>query len=225
MQVDHLALALAVTVRHDGNGGVADDLAEPAGLTAWVRGQGPALEEFGFSVAGEDGRGGPDRQVLFRADRAALDAAVEVRTALRALFARAVLPGAPSKADAGRLPDAGAALERLNAAAARVPVTPRLAWPADARPVADCAATGRHPAADLLAAALARAGIAFLAGPDSARLRACPAPRCVRYFVQAHARQEWCKPSCGNRARVARHHARHRTPSAEGSNPPAATAG
>ncbi|MFD7716019.1 CGNR zinc finger domain-containing protein [Streptomyces sp. NPDC059814] len=25
-------------------------------------------------------------------------------------------------------------------------------------------------------------------------------------------RQEWCTPSCGNRARVARHHERHRTP-------------
>ncbi|WP_225853148.1 CGNR zinc finger domain-containing protein [Micromonospora sp. AMSO1212t] len=41
------------------------------------------------------------------------------------------------------------------------------------------------------------------------RLRACPAPRCVRYFLQEHARQQWCKPSCGNRARVARHYQRH----------------
>ncbi|MGO4751944.1 CGNR zinc finger domain-containing protein, partial [Streptomyces sp. 2MCAF27] len=65
--------------------------------------------------------------------------------------------------------------------------------------------------ADRLVAALARDAIGFLAGPERERLRACPAPRCVRYFVKDHPRQEWCKPSCGNRARVARHHhRRHR---------------
>ncbi|WP_030599839.1 ABATE domain-containing protein, partial [Kitasatospora aureofaciens] len=32
-----LALDLALTVRHDGHGGVADDLSDLAGLTAWVR--------------------------------------------------------------------------------------------------------------------------------------------------------------------------------------------
>ncbi|MYS74029.1 hypothetical protein GTY88_26960, partial [Streptomyces sp. SID5926] len=42
------------------------------------------------------------------------------------------------------------------------------------------------------------------------RLRACHAPRCVRYFLKEHPRQEWCRPSCGNRARVARHQDRQR---------------
>ncbi|MFJ1549216.1 CGNR zinc finger domain-containing protein [Streptomyces sp. NPDC088246] len=32
----------------------------------------------------------------------------------------------------------------------------------------------------------------------------------MRYFIKGHPRQEWRKPSCGNRARVARHHERHR---------------
>src|SRR4051794_28224820 len=32
-----LALDLALTIRHDGHGGVADDLADPAGLATWVR--------------------------------------------------------------------------------------------------------------------------------------------------------------------------------------------
>ncbi|MFP3992446.1 CGNR zinc finger domain-containing protein, partial [Streptomyces sp. E11-3] len=66
------------------------------------------------------------------------------------------------------------------------------------------------PAHAQLTAAIARAAIAFLAGPDRAKLRACHGPRCVRYFLKEHPRQEWCKPSCGNRARVARHHERHR---------------
>lgn len=60
-----------------------------------------------------------------------------------------------------------------------------------------------------LAAVLARAAIAFLAGPDLVRLRACTAPRCVRYFLKEHGRQEFCKPPCGNRARAARHYQRH----------------
>ncbi|CAG6392582.1 CGNR zinc finger domain-containing protein [Streptomyces cocklensis] len=202
MPADHLALDLAVTIRHDGHGGVADDLAEPAGLTGWVRTHAADLQA--------DLAAGPYAAATFTADDAVLAAAVEVRTAVRALFARAVLPGPPSSADADRLPTARQALDRLNAAAALVPVTPRLDWPQGGA-AAECRTVAGAPApADLLAAALARHAIGFLAGPDRELLRACPAPRCVRYFVKEHARQEWCKPSCGNRARVARHHARQR---------------
>lgn len=114
MDVDHLALDLAVTIRHDGHGGVADDLAEPAGLTRWAREHAEELAAHGFPPP-DDG---------FGADAEALAGAVEVRTAVRALFARAVLPGPPSAADAGKLPPAAQALARLNAASARVPVTP-----------------------------------------------------------------------------------------------------
>ncbi|MFG1810726.1 CGNR zinc finger domain-containing protein [Streptomyces sp. NPDC049040] len=203
MQGDHLALELAVTIRHDGRGGVADDLADPAGLTRWVRSHADALRA--------DLAAGPYTAADFTADTAALAAAVEVRTAVRSLFARAVLPGEPSPADADRLPPSRQALVRLNAAAALVPFSPHLDWPQDGAATATPAVTGTPAPADLLAAALARHAIAFLASPARDRLRACPAPRCVRYFVKEHARQEWCKPSCGNRARVARHHARHRT--------------
>jgi predicted RNA-binding Zn ribbon-like protein len=62
-----------------------------------------------------------------------------------------------------------------------------------------------------LIATLARAAIDFLSGPHREQLRACNAPRCVRYFVKTHGRQEWCKPSCANRARAARHYQRHNT--------------
>ncbi|WP_405578311.1 CGNR zinc finger domain-containing protein [Streptomyces sp. NBC_01190] len=208
MDVDHLALDLAVTIRHDGHGGVADDLAEPAGLTRWAREHAEELAAHGFPPP-DDG---------FGADAEALAGAVEVRTAVRALFARAVLPGPPSAADAGKLPPAAQALARLNAASARVPVTPLLDWPPAGPPAARCAAPGAATAADRLAAALARSAVAFLTGPDRDRLRACPAPRCVRYFVKEHARQEWCKPSCGNRARVARHHARRRAGTGTGTD-------
>ncbi|SDK17964.1 CGNR zinc finger domain-containing protein [Streptomyces indicus] len=184
-----LVLDLALTIRHDGHGGVADDLTDPDGLTVWVRQRLPELGEF-------------------TADAGTLAAVRDLRAAVRALFAKAVRPAEPSPADARRLLPESEAVARLNAAAARVPVVPVFDWTGEPasllRPVA--AATP----ADVLVAELARAAIAFLAGPDRGRLRACHAPRCVRYFLKEHPRQEWCKPSCGNRARVARHHERHR---------------
>ena len=53
-----------------------------------------------------------------------------------------------------------------------------------------------------------------LASPAADELRACQAPRCVRYFRKNRG-QEWCKPSCANRARVARYAERHQA-TAEG---------
>jgi len=186
-----LTLDLALTVRHDGHGGVADDLTDPAGFTAWAQAH-PGTATPGF-VAGA----------------AELAAVRELRAAVRALFARAVRPGAPSPADAARLMPVQDAVALLNAAAARTPTVPVLHWAEDAEPVVENLVPDGE---DDLAAVLARAAIAFLAGPDRERLRACHAPRCVRYFLKEHPRQEWCKPACGNRARVARHHERHRKP-------------
>lgn len=187
-----LALDLALTVRYDGHGGVADDLADPAALTTWVRAHPDTV---------------PDA-TAFAADQASLTAVRDLRAAVRALFAHAVRPAEPSRADAARLLPVPEAVARLNAAAARTPTVPVLHWPEGAEPaVRTGAADGRHD----LTATLAQAAIAFLAGPDRQRLRACHAPRCTRYFLKEHPRQEWCRPSCGNRARVARHHDRHKT--------------
>lgn len=198
MSGTRLALDLALTVRHDGRGGVADDLGTPDGLTAWVRDRPDLLGRLPLPVD-------------WTAREADLDTVRSLRAAVRALFAHAVRPGEPSPADAAWLIPVEDALGRLNAAAAAVPVVPRLDWPREAPPVARHRPTG-DAGVHALPAALARAAIGFLAGPDRAALRACHAPRCVRYFLKEHPRQEWCTPSCGNRARVARHHERHRTP-------------
>jgi predicted RNA-binding Zn ribbon-like protein len=187
-----LALDLVLTVRHDGRGGVTDDLTDPAALTAWVRARPDTLP-------------GVERCL---ADATRLTAVRDLRTALRALFAHAVRPAQPSPADATRLLPVPEALRRVNEAAARTPTVPVLTWDESDDPV-----VRRRPVpdgGDDLTAVLAQAAIGFLAGPDRQRLRACHAPRCVRYFLKEHPRQEWCKPSCGNRARVARHHERHR---------------
>ncbi|MFJ6567740.1 CGNR zinc finger domain-containing protein [Streptomyces sp. NPDC091292] len=199
MDASPLALDLALTVHHDGHGGTTDDLTEPGGLTAWVRERQDTLKAVCAPAA------------PFTADAASLAAVREVRTAVHALFAHAVRPGGPGPADAHRPLPAADAVARLNTAAGRVPTVPVLHWTEDAEPVVRHAPVGPAAGADLLAAVLATAALTFLAGPDRARLRACHAPRCVRYFLKEHPRQQWCKPSCGNRARVARHHERHRT--------------
>ncbi|MEV7595859.1 CGNR zinc finger domain-containing protein [Kitasatospora sp. NPDC089797] len=191
----YLALELAGTIRHDGNGGVADDLTSVSGLASWVEAHEELLAAEGFAAG-------------FLADEATWTGVLAVRAGLRALLARAVSPAPPSRADADRLPPADQALSRLNTAAAHCPVVPRLHWPADAAPVARLHPAPADSPADL-PAALARAAIAFLSGPDLPRLRACTAPRCVRYFLKEHGRQEFCKTSCSNRARAARHYQRH----------------
>ncbi|MFE6776750.1 CGNR zinc finger domain-containing protein [Streptomyces sp. NPDC057702] len=196
-----LALELVSTVRHDGDGGVTDDLATIQGTTRW-------LQERGDLLAGHVPAGGlaVDEQLRL--------GIVELRQAVRALFARVVSPAPPSPADAHRLMPPDQAMAHLNASAAREPVAPQIHWPPDGEPIVRLLSARDDPDVRLVSA-LARSAIDFLGGPPRTRLRACAAPRCVRYFLQSHGRQEWCKPSCGNRARAARHYRRQHT-SAEG---------
>ncbi|TJZ98860.1 CGNR zinc finger domain-containing protein [Actinacidiphila oryziradicis] len=197
----YLALELAGTIRHDGDGGVADDLGDPQGLTAWVR------SRAGLFDGVVDTRS-------FTADEQAMTTVVSLREAVRALFARAVSPAPPSSADAHRLISVDDAVERINTAARHVPTSPQLAWPTEAPPSLQTVVPHTPPGPlEALSAALARSAIDFLTGPRYEQLCACTAPRCVRYFLKGHARQEFCKPSCSNRARAARHYQRHRSPS------------
>ncbi|MEU4473551.1 ABATE domain-containing protein [Micromonospora sp. NPDC023888] len=192
-----LALALVSTIRHDGNGGVADDLGDVDGLTAWLREQAEPLREY---------VGGLDAVASTADEQTRLDV-VAVRRAARTLFAVAVRPGPPSRADSSSLLSPPEAVSRLNQAAAALPVRPVLSWAQEGTPTLTWQGEAVDPRVRLTAG-LARAAIEFLASPARDELRACPAPRCVRYFVKDHPRQEWCKPSCGNRARVARHYHR-----------------
>lgn len=194
--VDSLALDLASTIRHDGTGGVADDLVTPADLTTWVRDRAGHLGTWATG---------------FHADEAALERVLAIRQAARALFAHAIRPSPPSAADAHRLPPLGRAVDRVNAAAALVPTVIQLRWPDDS-PVARLVPATPAGSSSHLDAALAQAVIRLLTGPRGRDLRACAAPRCVRYFLKGHGRQEFCKPSCGNRARAARHYRRHHDP-------------
>ena len=64
-------------------------------------------------------------------------------------------------------------------------------------------------ATQIVLAAIAHETIGLVSGPRARDLRACGAPGCVLAFVKDHPRRAWCSPACGNRARQARHYARH----------------
>ncbi|TDU91534.1 CGNR zinc finger protein [Kribbella voronezhensis] len=192
-----LAFELAATIRHDGQGGVADLLGTDRGLAEWVDGIGPL-------ASGVLGR--PFDPSALTVDDDLRQALFAVRRAVRSLFARAVSPAPPSRADADRLLEPAVALAVLNKAADKLG-TSHLDWPADGLPATTWSVRSSDPTA-LLVGAVGRSGIDFLTSPDRARLRACPAARCVKYFLQDDPRQTWCSPSCGNRERVNRHYQR-----------------
>ena len=194
-----LAFALAATVKHDGHGGIADLLSTPEEAVAWLT----EHEQLVAQVLGaESGLGRfvhPNRTETLPNLREEL---VRIRGAVRALFARAVAPGEPSKADAARLTSVEDALRMVNRAADRLGTT-HLEWTEE--PSVRWMCRSEDPVA-VLVGAVGRSAIDFLVSPDRARLRACPAARCVKYFLQDDPRQTWCSPACGNRERVNRHY-------------------
>jgi predicted RNA-binding Zn ribbon-like protein len=64
--------------------------------------------------------------------------------------------------------------------------------------------------ADMLTALVARDAILLLSGPTRCQVAECAAPDCRMLFLRASARpRAWCSSAhCGNRSRVAAHHAR-----------------
>lgn len=52
---------------------------------------------------------------------------------------------------------------------------------------------------------IAEDAISLLAGKADG-VYACQAPGCIMYFIPTTERRRWCSATCGNRARVARHH-------------------
>ncbi|GAA0832857.1 CGNR zinc finger domain-containing protein [Streptosporangium amethystogenes subsp. fukuiense] len=187
------ALEFVSTVRATRTG-LTDLLSDVQGMTAWGR---EHAAELGVD---------PD----FTASEELRSEVVELRQAVRALFARAVAPGAASDADAHRLPDFAESLDLVNAAALAVPSAPRLEWPAGQAPRARTVPGVAATESERIRATLATSAIELLAGPRREQIRVCPAPRCVLYFLKEHPRQEWCSLGCGNRARAARHYRQHR---------------
>ena len=183
-----LALALVSTIGHDGAGGISDDFETSGGVARWISEYCPGLAPKGLEL------GLPD---TVRA----------IRQAARALFAMTVRPAPPSRADAKRLMPDGEAVALLTGAVAAL--EPTYTYGVEGNRVFTDRATDLTRADVVIPGLLAISVLDFLAGPNVTELRSCQAPRCVRYFLKHHGRQTWCKESCGNRARVARHAARN----------------
>ncbi|AMW08519.1 hypothetical protein A4E84_02670 [Streptomyces qaidamensis] len=153
-----LALDLALTIRHDGNGGVTDHVTARVNLTAWARAHPEVLPRTARNRSGhtdtpavtadsarrgdrEDTATGTARHRGRRPVMAALPGApptprgsppgASCGPPVRALFARAVRPGEPSSADAGRLMRWRETVRLLDEAAARTPAVLVLDWPED----------------------------------------------------------------------------------------------
>jgi predicted RNA-binding Zn ribbon-like protein len=171
--------------------GVHDALPDAAGLTAWLSAiaRRPELADLAASP---------------RDDPAAVAEYRVLRDALRALAAYSTGDKRPIAAHA----DAEGALAVLNRASALAPSWPELEWDSKLgpRPRTRCDNT----TAMAVLSRMAGQAISLFSAPGRAELRACYGPGCVLYFVRDHPRREWCSPVCGNRARVARHYARHR---------------
>ena len=101
----------------------------------------------------------------------------------------------------GSLP--AAAVRRVNEASECVPRTIAL----DTRGEVRERELSRSRSASALAE-IARAAIGLLGGPDRDRVRRCPS--CGDRFLASRPDRRWCSAACGNRARVARHYAKHR---------------
>lgn len=99
------------------------------------------------------------------------------------------------------------ALKTINAYAARAPITLVARQVADGDVVVE--PTSHGSPTDVLFGELSRSALALLAEPTREHLEVCRAPGCILFFLKRHPRQQWCSPGCGNRARVARHYARH----------------
>lgn len=97
------------------------------------------------------------------------------------------------------------AIRALNEASAAVPTWPALDADDPRRPVRRTDTAGGSATARILAS-IARSAIDLVGNGEG--LRVCPARRCGRVFVASRGTQVWCSPACGNRTRVARHHAR-----------------
>lgn len=99
------------------------------------------------------------------------------------------------------------ALATVNDALAGRPPVPRLTWGVAGPQVRSDPAT--TCSGDLLRA-LALDAVTLISGEDMRLVRSCEHPGCALRFLARNPRRRWCcAAGCGNRARVARHYARH----------------
>lgn len=173
--------------------GVHDSLATAAEAGGWITALAPHL---GPAALG-------DHVIKFTAKD--VTDLRRLRDAARRLAARRTED--PRERAASAIAEAQDAVATLNACAGHAPSWPVLEFYGKSSFSVRSEATGTS--AEALLGFLAAETITLFGQGDSLDLRACLAPGCVLYFVKDHPRREWCSTACGNRARAARHYARH----------------
>ena len=182
---EHASTALAlVNTEIEPRGQPVDLLSDGRTLADWLRARGLRVGRSA-SVADQD---------LYRVR--------ELRTAIRAVFTARATGRRPSRA----------AVATINAVAALVASTPRLAWADDGPGRETVWVRGAARAMDVALAEIAANAITTLLGDSGSRLRLCEAHGCNRMFIQDHRRRRWCSRACGDRVRVARHHRKTNEP-------------
>ncbi|WP_157406359.1 CGNR zinc finger domain-containing protein, partial [Actinomadura chibensis] len=152
-----------------------------------------------------------DAPVAAAADRVTGDDLARLRRlrdALRRLAAE--LTGDPRAAAASAIGELETAVRTVNEHVYSARSTPILELTGDGGVVEEFRTTG--PPGELVIGAMAAEAVHFFGRWRDLDLRACLAPGCVLYFIKNHPRREWCSTACGNRARAARHYARHGKP-------------
>lgn len=176
-----LPIELANT-RYAVRGQLKDGLATTDHLAAWLR-----------DSRGRFRTGLSDADVL-GATATDLGVARQLRDAVHDLLTAVVSASDPPER----------AIATVNRVARAVPRWPQLQW--GEVPKVESGTRGQPLPAAL--AEIADVAVDLFAGAHRNLIRACRAPGCVLFFLKDHPRRTWCSEGCGNRARVARYHAR-----------------
>ncbi|WP_350276397.1 CGNR zinc finger domain-containing protein [Kribbella sp. HUAS MG21] len=128
-----------------------------------------------------------------------LTAARELRDAIR------TVASAITDDDTDGAAPSGGAIETINHHARWAPQWQELQW--EAEPAARVRSAA--PPVTATFSYIAQAAIELFVR-QRADLRACQGPGCVLFYLQDRPQRRWCSAACGNRARAARHYARHR---------------
>jgi predicted RNA-binding Zn ribbon-like protein len=175
-----------LNTRYAVRGVAREGLRDPAHLAAW-------LGEIADRLAVE-----PTAADLAAVDGADLAAVLDLRACVGSVVTAAM---------AGTEPAEGA-IDGLNGYIRAAPQWRELRWAPAPTAVARTAA-GLIPA---VLAEIAAGAVELVTGARRAELRPCQGPGCVLHFVRDNPRREWCSAACGNRARVARHYRRTKSP-------------
>ncbi|MEV1129144.1 CGNR zinc finger domain-containing protein [Agromyces sp. NPDC049794] len=172
--------------------GVHDSLGSLGDAQRWITAVNPRLEA-------------PVRANAQSLDEDGLTRLRDLRDAVRRIAAERT--GDPREQARSAMADLGTAVQTVNEGARLAQIRPMLELTEGGGIVERPETTGAPDA--LLMSAIANEAIELFGPWDDLDLRACLAPGCVLYFIKDHPRREWCSNGCGNRARAARHYARH----------------